>query len=76
MFSVQIITDCSVSDRFCFHRIVCLFSSFYGLYFSIQIVEMIWYSRHCVRTIMNLVFDSTKVNGLLFIILTYLTKFR
>ena len=24
---------------------------------------------------MNLVFDSTKVNGLLFIILTYLTKF-
>ena len=22
---------------------------------------MIWYSRHCVRTIMNLVFDSTKV---------------
>ena len=36
---------------------------------------MIWYSRNCVRTIMNLVFDSTKVNGLLFIILTYLTKF-
>ena len=36
---------------------------------------MIWYSRHCVRTIMNLVFHSTKVNGLLFIILTYLTKF-
>ena len=35
---------------------------------------MIWYSRHCVRTIMNLVFDSTKVNGLLFIILTYLTS--
>ena len=22
---------------------------------------MIWYSRHCVETIMNLVFDSTKV---------------
>ena len=37
---------------------------------------MIWYSRNCVRTIMNPVFDSTKVNGLLFIILTYLTKFR
>ena len=40
-----------------------------------KIVEMVWYSRHCVRTTMNLVFDSTKVNGLLFIILTYLTKF-
>ena len=37
---------------------------------------MIWYSRHCVRTIMSLVFNSTEVNGLLFIILTYLTKFR
>ena len=24
-------------------------------------MEMIWYSRHCVKTIMNLVFDSTKV---------------
>ena len=31
---------------------------------------------HRVITIMNLVFDSTNVNGLLFIILTYLTKFR
>ena len=29
-----------------------------------------------MRKIMNLVFDSTKVNGLLLIILTYLTKFR
>ena len=76
MVAVQIITDYSVSDRFCFHCIVCLFSSFYGLYFSIQIVEMIWYSRNCVITIMNLVFDSTKVNGLLFIILTHLTKFH
>jgi len=76
MVGVQIITYCSVSDRFCFHCIVCLFSSFYGLYFSIYIVEMFWYSRHCVRKIMNLVFDSTKVNGLLFIILTYLTKLR
>ena len=76
MVYVQIITDCSVSDRFCFHCIVCLFSSFYDLYFSIKIVEMICYSRNCVRTIMILVFDSTKVNGLVFIILTYLTKFH
>ena len=35
MVIFQIITDCSVSDRFCFHCIVFLFSSFYGLYFSI-----------------------------------------
>ena len=61
MVAVQIITDCSVSDRFCFQCIVCLFSSFYGLYCSISVVEMICYSRHCVETIMNLVFDSTKV---------------
>ena len=27
MVGVQIITDCSVSDRFCFHCIVCLFST-------------------------------------------------
>ena len=27
---------------------------------------MLCYSRHCVRTIMNLVFDSTKVNDLLY----------
>ena len=76
MVGVHIIIDCSVSDRFCFHCIVCLFSSFYGLYGSKEIVEMIWYSRNCVRTVMNLVFDSTEVNDLLFIILTYLTKFR
>ena len=30
-------------------------------YIAPYIVEMIGYSRHCVRTIMNLVFDSTKV---------------
>ena len=33
-------------------------------------------SRHYVEKVMNLVFDSTRVNGLLFIIQTYLTKFR
>ncbi len=27
---------------------------------------MIWYSRNCVSTIMNLVFDSTKVNDFLY----------
>ena len=41
---------------------------------------MIRHGRHCLRTIMNLVFDSTIVNGLLFIILpdtspTYLQFF-
>jgi len=61
MVGVQITTDCSVFDSFCFQCIVCLFSSFYGLYCSVQIVEMIWYSRNYVETIMNLVFDSTKV---------------
>ena len=61
MVIVQIITDCSVFDRFCFQCIVCLFYSFYGLYCSIYIVEMLWYSRNCVETIINLVFDSTKV---------------
>ena len=60
MVGVHITTDCSVFDRFYFQCIVCLFSSFYGLYCSIQIVEMICYSRHCPETIMNLVLDSTK----------------
>src|SRR3989337_3278622 len=32
---IQIFTYCSVFDRFCFQYIVCLFSSFYGLYCSI-----------------------------------------
>ena len=35
MVVIQIITDCSVFDRFCFQCIVCLLSSFYGLYCSI-----------------------------------------
>ena len=35
MVVVQIITDYSVFDRFYFQCIVCLFSSFYGLYCSI-----------------------------------------
>ena len=61
MVGVQITTDCSVFDRFCFQCIECLFPSLYGIYCSIEIVEMICYSRHCVETIMNLVFDSTKV---------------
>ena len=37
MVAIQIITDCSVFDRFCFQCIVCLFSSFYGLYYSIKL---------------------------------------
>src|SRR3990170_3670502 len=32
MTLIQIFTDCSVFDRFCFRSIVCLFFSFYGLY--------------------------------------------
>ena len=35
MVGVQITTDCSVFDRFCFQCIVCFFASFYGLYCSI-----------------------------------------
>ena len=35
MVVIQIITDCSVFDKFCFQCIVCLFPSFYGLYCSI-----------------------------------------
>ena len=35
MVGVQITTGSSVFDRFCFQCIVCLFTSFYGLYCSI-----------------------------------------
>ena len=35
MVRVQITTDGSVFDRFCFQCIVCLFPNFYGLYCSI-----------------------------------------
>ena len=55
MVILQIITDCSIFDRFCFWCIVCLFSSFYGLYCVIWIVKMIGYSRNHVRKIINLV---------------------
>ena len=61
MVGVQIITNSSVFDKFCFQCIVCLFPSFFDLYCSIQILEMICYSRHCVETILNLVFDITKI---------------
>ena len=52
MVAIRIIIDYSVSDRFCSQCIVCLLSSFYGLYWSL-----------CENNYESCL-DSTKLNDL------------
>ena len=74
MVNVQITTDCSVFDRFCFQSIVYLLSSFYGLYQWIKP----WKSYITVATMQkqNMNWFSTVLRVVIFfIILTDLTGF-
>jgi hypothetical protein len=71
----QIITDCSVFDRFCFRCIVCLIHSFYGLLVNINCGNDIVQQALCEDNYESCL-ESTKVNDLSIIILTHLTKFR
>ena len=46
ILNIQIATDCSVFDRFCFHCVVCLFWWFYGFLWWVFAIEKLEYSRY------------------------------
>ena len=55
--NIQITTDCSVFDRFCFLCVVCLFWWLYGFLWWVFAIEKLEYSRYNAKT--NLVLYST-----------------
>ena len=70
---IQIFTDCSVLDRFCFCCIVCLFWWIYGSYRGVWVMEKLEYSIIMPILNMNQFITVPKVKDL-FVILTDLTK--
>ena len=57
--NIQIATDCSVFDRFCFLCIVCLFWWFYGFLWRVFAIEKLEYSRYNARIKYEWVCNST-----------------
>ena len=63
--TIQIATDCSVFDRFCFLCVVCLFWWFYDFLWWVFAIEKLEYSRYNARTKCELVCYSTYSSDLL-----------
>ena len=57
--NIQITTDCSVFDKFCFLCIVCLFWWFYGFLWWVCAIEKLEYSRYNTKTKYELVWYNT-----------------
>jgi hypothetical protein len=74
MTLIQIFTDCSVLDRFCFCCIVCLFWWIYGSYRGVWVMEKLEYSSIMPILNFNQFTRVPKVKDL-FVILTDLTRF-
>ena len=65
MVAIQIITDCSVFDRFCFLCVLCLFWWLYGFLWRVIAIEKLEYSRYNAKIEYELVCNTTYSNGLL-----------
>jgi len=65
IWNIQIATDCSVFDRFCFLCVVCLFWWFYGFIWWVFAIEKLEYSRYNAKTKYEYVFYSNYSSGLL-----------
>ena len=63
--NIQIATDYSVFDRFCFLCVVCLFWWFYGFLWWAFAIEKLEYSRYNTKTKYELVWCITYSSGLL-----------
>ena len=63
--SLQIATDYSVFDRFCFLCVVCLFWWFYGFLWRVFAIEKLEYSICNAKIKYEFVCNSTYSNGLL-----------
>ena len=71
--NIQIATDYSVFDRFCFLCVVCLFWWLYGFLWWVFAIEKLEYSRYNTKINLNL-FDTILIVVVYFLILTDLTK--
>ena len=63
--NIQIATDCSVFDRFCFLCVVCLFWWFYGFLWWVFAIEKLEYSRYNAKIKYEWVCNSTYSSDLL-----------
>ena len=62
--SIQIATDCSVFDRFCFLCVVCLFWWIYGQYRGVWTMEKLEYNRYYTNINKEWVHNNTKSGDL------------
>ena len=71
--NIQIATDCSVFDRFCFLCVLCLFWCFYGFLWWVFAIKKLEYSRYNEKTNNNR-FCTVLIVVVWFLILMDLTK--